>query len=243
MKAFFRGSINQWTIGRQIIRGVSFLLITILVMGCTVFFSLSYIKTTTLALTGDALPGLLLAEELRSSVFEQQLDLLRHLLSQNQEDMDVLEKRVEARRLISDKIYAEYEKTVTDEKERKDFQVVVKARQRYRQLRSELLALSRTQPLSAAEKYHRTVVRPAFEAYQNALNDLYKYNRELAFGLTQRTQKVISITASVINTLCIIGIVVGIISTILLVYKTNKVMQLLIQMAFTENKECPRASI
>ena len=188
-------------------------------MGISVFFAMRQIKAVTLSLIDDVLPGLVVSADLQATTSAQQLDLLRHLLSEDQEEMRMFESRIETRQYASDKLFNRYKRVITDEEENRSFQKVVAARIKYRQIRSELLEFSRTQPVTAVEKYHRVVVRPRFEAYQSALNQLYQANSQLAFKLTERIQSTAVWTGLFINILCIVSILLGVIFTIWLVFK------------------------
>ena len=169
--------MQKWTIGKRLGVGFSVLVTITMAMGALAYVRLLDINQTSTSITGDALPGVQLIGKLDSNVREQRSFILRHI------ETDDAARKKEYERQITD--YAtriseglkEYEKTITEDEDRRLFDVLTSKRGAYSDARDNVvLPLSRAMKTAEAEAAYDGQAEPAYQEYVKAIEAEVNFN-------------------------------------------------------------------
>jgi methyl-accepting chemotaxis protein len=187
--------MKNWTIKKRITVGfaVIFTLVAILAVGS--FFLLRQLAEKVDFVHRASLPNLASMSEIKSKVGEIQISLLRYLLSKRMEDKKKFEGEINGRRQEILKLMEDYEKSILLPEDKTLFAAVVLARDSYVAGRTRIFELGDAGKDDEALAFAISTVRPAYNAYQEALNKLLAFNAdlgdksaELALAATNRTR-------------------------------------------------------
>jgi len=216
--------MKNWTIGKRISIGfAAVLMITILLSGFVYLRLLTIQKNTTIILT-DCLPGIYQIGLLHSSVKGAQVNVLQHIITEDKEGMAGLDTEITASRDEVSKIYADYEKTITQPEDRALFDKMKSYRPEYLRLRNAVLELSRDSKKKEAGELLRKQLDPVFDAYMVAVQAEVDYNKNHGDDYSGRTGSAVQTAKTGLQFGVIFALLVGIATAFFLIKTTGRIM-------------------
>lgn len=168
--------MRQWTIGKRLVIGFTIVTGIVLALEGFTVRELLVIRTAAERVVRDALPGMALSGELLALTKTNLSLTLKHLTSTNPAEMQAVEQRMTAtRETVTQKLVA-YEKTITEAEDHALFEQVKPAREKYVELFSKTLELSRAGRKDEAARLYTAEVERAYENLERAVQALSDWN-------------------------------------------------------------------
>lgn len=123
--------MKTMTLGKRIALGFAIILTLFSGVAATSYILLRDVKKQLALVTGDALPGIASAGQIKSNAAEIQLAVLRHMLAKSPEEKKTFEERIDVLKQNNEQALADYEKTITNEGDRDLFKQLGDARRDY----------------------------------------------------------------------------------------------------------------
>ncbi|HEX2971423.1 MAG TPA: methyl-accepting chemotaxis protein [Tepidisphaeraceae bacterium] len=212
------------TIGKRVILGFASLVLITTILGAFSFVKLQGIKSGIDSIAMDSLPGLNLSGQIESLTREANDTLLRHILAENKEEMGQLEGDMKTAGEKIDKVIKQYESRITQQADRDLFAAMLQTREKYRESREPVIALSREMKTKeATDLFRKQVVQP-FERYVQASEKLSEFNR----NGTEESAKGIQNTAASTTRASVVGVIAAILAgvtvALLIVRGVNRIL-------------------
>jgi len=209
--------MRNLTIKKRIIAGFATVLVLVAVLTATSYFLLRQAKDAAHFMTVDAMPGMDAMSQIKGTIGEIQLNVLRDLLTKTPEDHKKYRETITAARDNILKLMDDYEKSITTSEDRDLLGKLKEARDQYVAIRSQLLDLIDAGKMDEALKMNISSLGPAFEKYDQladqelALN-IRNGNRETG-QTVQATDRAMSFILGISVLVMIFSVVIGIIIT------------------------------
>ena len=208
--------MRNWTIGKRVGTGIAVILLLFAGVGAASFVLLREVKKNVNLILGDALPGVTLAGEIKANVSEIELDVFRHVLAKSPEDKKAFEEKIDGLKQTIEGEMGDYEKTITQPADRELFGQLKETRLAFITARGPVLELSRAGKTDEAAQTIRTLLRPAYEAYEKKCDALFELNQKQggiygdAAGKVTNKANIVIVGCSVfaVITGCFIGAVI-----------------------------------
>ena len=167
------------------------------------------IKTITKQITEDAIPGMNKSANMRESAAEAQLAVLRYIMTQDVQERTQFLGIINENAAIVAKEIAAYEKTISREEDRAEFNKLAPIRSAYVKARQDLFDLGISAKSEDLALRNKQIVRPLYAQFQGALDSLFDHNAE--YGdisstlINSRVKQALSLTIG----LCLISLLIG----------------------------------
>lgn len=211
--------MKNWTIQKRISFGFAIVIVLIFAMAGTMWILLQNIKTSTDAITGDALPGLSVSGDISRNAGYVQIAALLHIMAKTDADRKAFETQIDNYVAENNKALDDYEKTISRPEDRANFEALKKARETYRQARVEMFALDNAGKDDEALAYNVSIAHPAFEAFQKACAAIFDDNATHGQKMSDTVQKnirhanlfliVVSLVVTALGITCAVIIIRG----------------------------------
>jgi len=183
--------MKNWTIGKRIIFGFTSIILIAIALGLFAYSRLVTINHHSNAIVNDALPGLYLIGQLESSLRQAQVVTFKHIMSEDKEEIAQYDAEIVAVVETNGKRLAEYEKAISQPKDRELFEQVKAALVPFRSAREEVLKLSRENKSKEAFALTKTHLKPAYERLLAAVEATSTFNKENGDELSKSVQTAI----------------------------------------------------
>jgi methyl-accepting chemotaxis protein len=216
--------MKMWTIKKRIAVGFSAVLLLIAAQAVASFFLIRTIKRETHAIATGSLPSLAIISQMKASIAEIQIKVLRAMLAPTAEQRQEFEAQTLAMRAEILKLFDEYERYVNGQESRALFETLKKNRDDYVAARTELFALLDAGKRDEAMAHNIAKVRPAYELYLTQAERVLAYNiaeARRSAGDVDRLADKTSATSITVATIALLG---GIVFTAVIVIGISKIL-------------------
>jgi methyl-accepting chemotaxis protein len=170
------GAMAHWTIGRRLVLGYGIVLGIVLAQGALTVMQLRVVQSASHRIVADSLPGTALSGEIVALTKNNLSSTLEHLIATDPAEMEAIEKRVASTRETITQKLAAYEKTITEAEARALFDAVRPAREKYVELFSRAISLSKAGRKDDALRLYAAEVKPAYRTLEAAVQALSDWN-------------------------------------------------------------------
>jgi methyl-accepting chemotaxis protein len=161
--------------------GFAGVLIVTVALSAFFWFSVASIKRNADYVTRDVLPGVELSAQIVERVRHNYALTVEHVSSPDAELMKSLDKQIDVVTHEINDLFKRYEATITQPEDRKLFEQIIPARDKYRQVRNgDVLTLSREGKNFEAYQALGQKLAPTRDAYLATLNALVRLNHDNA---------------------------------------------------------------
>jgi methyl-accepting chemotaxis protein len=216
--------VKTWTVGRRMVVGFAGVLIVTVALSAFFWFSVASIKRNADYVTRDVLPGVELSAQIVERVRHNYALTVEHVSSPDAELMKSLDKQVDVATQEINDLFTRYETTSTQPEVRKQFEQIKPARDKYRQMRGEVLALSREGKNFEAYQALGQKLVPARDAYLATLTALVKLNHDNAERSTVAIESALAWTRQAVVWGLLLSIGAATAMSWFIVRGTNKVL-------------------
>ena len=195
--------MKNWTIAKRIVSGGALLLALLAVAIGLGVFALKTIENLAVAnLQNDAVPGTILAVDMTTYTYRAHIRTLMAGMASNAADREKDLKQVEGNAAIVAKAVQDYEPTIFQEEDRKNFEQLKLLRAKYVSARDGYLALVRDNKLDEAKAYAQSTLEPAFFPFRDQMVVVLKYNTDNVVSVTAH---IVKTSLSAVSTMSIVG--------------------------------------
>jgi methyl-accepting chemotaxis protein len=206
--------MKDWTIGKRIIVGETILMVLLLIVGGIGLVSLTRLKNfASLRLRDDAIPGLIYGSQMAEYSLRSHI---RALMAGNAVDpakRDHFLVQMEENIAKVSEAYTNYEASITQAEDRKNFDEVGRLRAQYRAVRADYFALIKAGKAADAEAFVVEKLDPAFASYRDQMELVLKWNQNVAGEVTNsmvsNALRAIFFTAIVVGASLLLAVVIG----------------------------------
>jgi methyl-accepting chemotaxis protein len=202
--------MKHWTIGRRITLGFASVIIVALALGLFAYTRLVAISGNSDRITRQTIPNIELVYRAQKNAKDNDGLVYRHIGGNSRDDMVQLEAALHDNHVDNEKIYAELDKSITDDTGRALLDKVKAARAAYVQVRNDVIAVSGQMTNDVlAYKMARTQLDPASDQYLAALESLIDFVRADASDNSASIQNGVQTSKTCILTGLILALVVA----------------------------------
>ncbi len=196
--------MSKLTLGKKIIFGFALSLCITIGLGIFASMRLITISTDAHAITDDCMPGTIALTSARGIGKDIQQILLTMLTTNDKAEISDLVNHLKEARGKSNGIFDAYAKTVIEAREKELYAVLPPARTVFRTAQDNMISLVESGKTQEALECYRTTVKPAYQKYMEAINNLVNYNKECG------DEASVAITSAVLKSQWGVGIAVGV---------------------------------
>ena len=197
--------MKRWTISRRIVVGFTVVISLTIALAVASLFSLGTIQTSVNSLADEAVPGMDLSGQIMANTNAIQASIPRHVLATTLEQRRAIETEISALKDKNDKTLSEYGKTLNQDEDRALFNKLIATRLAYVAARKPVLEASNNDRKAEAVALLNSQVQPAYVAFQEAADALFRYN--VKNGYTESNRVLDTIKHSRVTTYSIIAAV------------------------------------
>ena len=216
--------MKHWTIRKRIIFGFATLLALVTLLAIASYTLLRQVQQEAHFMATDALPGLEAMAQIKGTVAEIQIKVLRCLLAKSPEDKKKCEDEVATMRNQITQELADYEKTISLPEDRAMFTRLVEVRDIYVSTRTQLFDLIHAAKDDEATAFNISSLRPSYVAYQAQVEKLLKYNLDNANNSGKRSERVVQNATLLTTGLAVTVILLGIIFAIVIITGLSRIL-------------------
>jgi methyl-accepting chemotaxis protein len=224
--------MKNWTIKKRIVAGFAAILVLVGTLTITSYFLLRQAKDAAHFMTVDAMPGMNAISQIKGLVGGCQIDVLRDLLAQTPEEHKKFRDAIAGGHDKRDKLRDDYEKSITTSEDRELFGKLKEAAAQYSTLRNQLLDLIDAGKMDEAMQFNAASVRPAFDKYDQLVD------QELTLNINngnRETEQTVKATDKAMSNILAISIIVMIVGAVLATFITIGLNKVLRQLALSMN--------
>jgi methyl-accepting chemotaxis protein len=222
--------MRKWTIGRRIVVGFSVVTAIVFLLGAFAYTSLTTISKEVTTIADQSLPGLSLSAQMVEEAHRRFELVLEHVIANDEATMIRLEGQIKELDAKIETLMQAYEAKITTAQDRENFSKIRPAAARIGRIRNELLLpLDHAGKEAEAQQVVRTQLRPAIEAYMQAVDAVFEYNKrggDEASGVIR--QQVASAKAGVMIAL-LLSVVISVAIALVIVKTTGAVLGISVQ--------------
>jgi methyl-accepting chemotaxis protein len=190
--------MSTWTIGKRIITVAATLIALTLGMAVSVSVSLSGVRTNITSMSTDVVPGLIWAGASKANACENFNNVLLAASAATKDEAAIHIKRIREVSALHVEILKEYEKTINEPADRKNFETLNNDRKAYGEQREIFLALAGEGKKDEAAAVLRDKLLPAFQTYFQSNDTLVNYNRDSGNALIAESNANIKSTTELV---------------------------------------------
>jgi methyl-accepting chemotaxis protein len=216
--------MKNWTIAKRIAVGFTLLSLITFAVGITGFISLRGIGGDAVTLIDEDMPGSLIMGQVKDNLSRAYANVERYLRSTEgpgkAESLSIYNDLASS----NTSLYEQLEKTFNTQKERDDYQNLLRIRKDYAQTISQLFELEKAGDIEATYRYMDESFVPQYRAYRDAIDGLLKQNRESATQMGADIRKSVTTGTWIIALSLISALVFAITIAWIISSGTNKVL-------------------
>ena len=217
--------MRNWTIGKRIILGGSFLMLCFFIVVAITIVSLGRLeKFATNRLRDDAVPGIVYCSEIAQHTMQSHVSALMAGAAQETSVRDrfIVDVHENVKTVLE--AMKSYEAAITQDEDRKNFEELKQVRLTYAAQRDAYLELVKAGKKSEAESLLVSKLEPAFVAYGNQTAKMLKWNQDIAVKVTDDMIATAHTATTVAETVSGISLVISILIGWVIITGTNKVL-------------------
>ncbi len=170
--------MKNWKIGTRILMGFGAVIVIATLLGIFAYAQMGTVDKSISLLTADGLPGLTVTNQLESEVQKRFILLLEHLAAKDAVEMDRLQSEIANGKARITALMSEYEKTITQPKERENLEAVKNTVVPYRACYDRVLSLSQSRKIKEGLEVLNSQLRPLYKDFFGATAQLAALDRE-----------------------------------------------------------------
>ena len=217
--------MNHWTVKKRIAAGFAVILGLVTILGITSFVLLQQASDAAHFMTVDAMPGMDAMSQIKGAVGTIHIDVLRDLIAKTPADHKKFREAIEAQRERVTSLMADYEKSITTDVDRDLFVKLKEARDQYVAVRGKFLDLIDAGKMDEAMEFNAASVRPAFDSYNQLVDQALTLNIKNDNAETAQTVKATGRAWSAILTIIVAVLVFGIVIAVVITGGLNKILR------------------
>lgn len=172
--------MSNWTIGRRITFGFALVVAIVAAVGGFTYFRLAQIDSSTGVVLDRSVPSIVLLGRIESLVKENFINTTQHVVTENSEREQAIEKTMAATSDELTGLYTELEKHLVTDRAQELYKTATTYRAKYRDDRNAVLKLSREKKTEEASTLLEGEFYKTYSAYTAALRALVSYNQSTA---------------------------------------------------------------
>jgi methyl-accepting chemotaxis protein len=213
------------TIGARITIGFSILIIIVMLIGAIAFTRVSQIDRSSRSMTDKAIPAIVLLDQIQSLVKENFINATQHVLSGDSARMEAIVTEMDAKTKKLTELYAEFEKLLTEDAEKKLYATVKSNRGPYRDARTKVLELSRADQKTAAQAALQENLYPVYGRYISSLQAMIEYNTVGSISAGQVARDAVVVTKLALTIGISVALLTALGTAFLIIRGTNHALQ------------------
>jgi methyl-accepting chemotaxis protein len=217
--------MKNWTIKKRIVAGFATILVLVAALTVTSYVLLRQAKDAAHFMTVDAMPGLDAMSKINGAVGAIQINVLRDLMAKTPEEHKKYREVIMAARENTLKLMGNYESSITTSEDRELFGKLKEARDQYVAVRNQLLDLIDAGKMDEAQQFNAASLRPAFEKYDQLVDQELTLNLNNGNQETEQTVKATDRAMSFILGISVIVMIFGIVIATIITGGLNKVLR------------------
>jgi methyl-accepting chemotaxis protein len=201
--------MNNWKIGQRIGAGFGVVILMAMALGLFAFSNVNTIQRCSDRISSNALPTIQLLGQVQSRGQARMALLIRHINSTDKNEKENIERQLQASSEASGKLLADYEKLLTNEKEKELYAQTKLAREAYNSVRADVLSASRLgtpEGNRQARELMSTKGNALFDKYIEAENNWVDFAKSSADAAAAEEQAAVSATRNGI--LLVLGVAI-----------------------------------
>jgi len=212
------------TIGKRVAAAMAVSVLITVGLGTFAYVGVTRIEAKMHSLATDSLPGALYSGQIAAGAQQNVSLLLQHIVATDERQMQAVADRAAQTKEKLDKAYESYEKAITADEDRKLFEALKEAREKWLVARNETMALSSARKDDEAKAAFYDRAYPAFVGVREASDALSAFNQRYGTETAAAgTAAVASAKRSVVIAL-IAAAVAGVGMTLVLVRGVNRAL-------------------
>jgi methyl-accepting chemotaxis protein WspA len=172
--------MNDWTIRRRVLFSFAVVLALVAVMAGVAFQRLDQVKKETTDLQTDSLPGARISGDMLVSALRSFGLLQTHVITLDEKRMQAFQAAFEAEKAALDQLSDRYEKTITSELGRVNFEAFRSTLLPYREIERRILALSSAARADEARTILEDELLPGFGKLRASIDTVVASNEQAA---------------------------------------------------------------
>jgi methyl-accepting chemotaxis protein len=169
--------MNNLKIGTRIVAGFGAVICIAVALGVFSYIQLTSINKGAVRITADSLPGMYLSSQIRSHAHALNALLLSHVMSEDTAEMARIDSEKRTIREENAALLAQYEKTISTEKDRESFAAITAARAAFTESYDGVISLSASGQKKQALVVLASQEKPAFQKYFDATQAVVDLNK------------------------------------------------------------------
>jgi methyl-accepting chemotaxis protein len=216
--------MQYWTIKKQIIFGLSILIMINIAVGIFTSMGISKLKAFAENISTSQLRGVYIMSEIQSNENEARDLMLRHILSETTEETGTYNNRLTECLSATDKLFASYQENLSDDREKAMFDKVLTEHDAFLKAWAPVRDLSVGLKNKDAFGLFKQQTEPAFEKLRSAVQDEIDYNKKVADLTAEQSIVITDNTSLVVNLSIIIMLSACIAIAYVIVRSLNRVL-------------------
>jgi methyl-accepting chemotaxis protein len=217
--------MKNWSVATRLIVGFGLATAITAALGAIAANQLYAVEARSKRITEDALPGVALVGRIRSINLHNLALLMEYVATDARDRQELIEARMVANSAEASRLMEAYERTISQPRDRELFEAARQARQVNAEKRRQFMVDSRgSHEADEALARFDTELKPVYDAYLKAMNDLMVYNE--AAGATYATAITTTVTSAIMWT--VVGVLFAVAASfgigLVIVRGTNKVL-------------------
>ena len=217
--------MQNMTIGKRLGLGFSVVLVIVAILGGYTAYQLRTVESSVDRIVVDSLPGTALSGAIMGNVKAAYTDALEHIASTDAKEMDAAQADILRIRGVLTKQFDAYQKTITMEEDRANFEKIQPLRKAFLETMDASLAFSKEGKKAEALAYLHEKVQPTFEQYDAAVVGLADWNAKEGATSGDVVAKAIESTYAGVLVGVGLAIALGILIAFLIVRSTGSVLR------------------
>jgi len=214
-----------WTIGRRIVTVAATLIVLILALAVSVYVSLSGLRENINTMSTDVVPGLIWAGAIKATAVERLNAATLAVSAPTKEEAAAYARQCRDLGAKSGDILANYEKTVLEAEDRRNFDNLLAVRKGFADEVEACLALAADGKKDQAAAVLHSKVMPAFQPYSSACDVLVEYNRKSGDELVQSSNANIGRTSNLVIGATVLSAVIGTVFSLVVIRGLSRVLR------------------
>ncbi len=217
--------MKKWTISRRITLGFTAVVLITAAIGAIAYARINRIDQATGTVLENSLPSVVLLGEIQSLVKENFINTTQHVLSDNEQNMQEIEKAMDAKSAKLTELYASFEKLISEPEAERLYAAVKAARPPYRDTRNQVLKLSREHHDAEAKVLIQTDLYAVYGKYIAAIQAMVAASQNVANREGAVATAAVNFTKLTLLLGTVIALLVGLIVATAITRSTNRVLR------------------
>jgi myosin heavy subunit len=218
--------MNNWTIGKRVAFGFALVEVIVMAMAAFGITRLVTIRGDAQRVVNDSLPGTGQSGDIAAAVRDNYSHTLRYILAQLPAEEKAIEADMAATKAEIGKLLDEYEKTITQPDDRKNFEAIKPARATFLKVRDEvILPLIHQNKRQEALAALHSELEPAYRQYVDVVETVMVWNIKAGAEVGARIDNGVNSTVTWLSIAALLAVLLGSGIGFFIVRSTNGVLR------------------